>query len=125
MSKRLVVALCLILVAFIIGTLSYLYLKNTSEKIIETARIIGEKNLADEDFSEEYIELDNLWKKHSTAFSAMLKHSDADVIERYFIVLSDAVKNGDNEIITVIISELCAFLRVTVHGEAPKIENIF
>lgn len=125
MNKRLIAALCLILSALVIGTLSYLYLKNTSEKIIGIAKVIDEKNFGGEDFSGEYNELDALWKKHSKIYAMMLKHSDADTLDRYFIMLDDAVKNSNKNRITVIISELCAFIGVTVHGEAPRAENIF
>lgn len=111
--------------ALLMGIASYVYIKNASDDIIGAAVKLDDKILSGEDFSREYEELHRLCEKHLPYFSVILKHSDADVIKKSFINLRYAVKNNDTERISVILSELIAFIYVTAEGERPAAENIF
>ncbi len=125
MAKRIIAALCLIILSLSLAVGSYLYIKNTSAKIISAADNVTEKILDSKAFSDEVLELLTMWDRHSGLFGIILKHSDADVIGRYFLELESASEGADSEKIYALLTELKAFLTVTVNGEAPAMENIF
>lgn len=125
MAKRITAALCLILLSLSLACGSYLYIKNTSEEIIALSDVIIEKQLGGEDISAAFGKLLLTWDSNSELFGVILKHSDADVIGRYFLELESAKVCADEEKIYNLLTELKAFLTVTLRGEAPAIENIF
>lgn len=125
MNKRIIVAISLILCALFAGVISFIYLENVTDIIITTIENISNKYRSNEDYSEEYKKLTQIWSKHSVLFAVILKHSDADTIDRYFLLLEEADKNNDKEFFMLVLSQLDAFLLITVQGEAPRVENIF
>lgn len=125
MNKRVMVAVCLIIVALTAGIVSFLYLKNVSAEIISVTESIGERYIEGEDFSGEYEKLTQIWDRHSVLLAVILKHSDADTLDRYFLLLEQADKNKDTEMFMTVLSQLNAYILVTVQGEAPRVENIF
>ena len=125
MGKRIVAALSLMLISLSFAVFSYFYIRNTGEKIISQTYALTENCLEGESLYESSSELFSLWDRHSRWFAVILKHSDADTVNGYFIRLKDAVRYSDKEEICSVSLELCAFLSIVVKGEAPVIENIF
>ncbi|MBQ6898683.1 MAG: hypothetical protein IJN70_06845 [Clostridia bacterium] len=64
-------------------------------------------------------------QSNERVFSLFLKHTDADMIDRLHIELSFALEKRNDEKITLLLSEIYAFLSVTGEGEKVKSENIF
>lgn len=64
-------------------------------------------------------------ESNERVFALFLKHTDADMIDRLHIELSFALEKGNDEKITLLLSEIYAFLSVTGEGEKVKSENIF
>lgn len=123
MAKRLIIAALFLILSFSVSFLSHIYFVNTSEKIISE---IDSAVYSDEADGAEHIEsLLSLWEKNKNYFAILLKHSDADTVDRYFLELSSLRENGDADSIFSLLTELKAFVRVTLDGEKPKIENIF
>ncbi len=125
MTKRLVAAVCIILIALTVGIFSYLYIKNASDEIVCSAEKLNERILSGKEYLPEYEALCSLSVKHLPYFSMILKHSDADVIKNSLINLEYAVKSDDTARISIILSELIAFITVIAEGEKPVAENIF
>ena len=67
----------------------------------------------------------SLRESNERVFALFLKHTDADMIDRLHIELSFALKARNEEKITILLSEIYAFLSVTSEGERVKTENIF
>lgn len=125
MSKRVAVALCLLLSALLAGAGSYIYLENVSESILVLTDSISVKCRSGEDYSEDYASLRQLWDRHSVFLAVILKHSDADTLDRFFMFLEDAEESSDRQMLVTVLSQLDAYILVTVQGEAPRVENIF
>lgn len=126
MTKRLIIAAVFLIVAFCIGLFTHIYFVNTSELMIDV--IDKAINADDEDVSEYIDELTLLWKENKRFFAILLKHSDADTADRYFLMLKsygEKEKKEEKDETMLILRELKAFISVTLEGEIPKIENIF
>lgn len=126
MTKRLIIAAVFLIVAFCIGLFTHIYFVNTSELMIDV--IDKAINADDEDVAEYIDELTLLWKENKRFFAILLKHSDADTADRYFLMLKsygEKEKKEEKDETMLILRELKAFISVTLEGEIPKIENIF
>lgn len=126
MTKRLIIAAVFLIAAFCIGLFTHIYFVNTSELMIDV--IDKAINADDEDVSEYIDELTLLWKENKRFFAILLKHSDADTADRYFLMLKsygEKEKKEEKDETMLILRELKAFISVTLEGEIPKIENIF
>ncbi|MBR3768382.1 MAG: DUF4363 family protein [Clostridia bacterium] len=121
MTKRLVIAAVFLSLALFISISSYVYLEITSEKIFsaidELSEDIYEENAANE--------LISIWDKNKKIYGVFLKHADADMLDRQFIVLEKSILEGDSYTALLTLRELNAYLHITLEGEMLKIENIF
>ncbi len=118
MTKRLVLSVVFLLSALSLSLFSVgrvhreinavLYEIDTNEDIYSCARnVLGMR------------------QSNERVFSLFLKHTDADMIDRLHIELSFALEKRNDEKITLLLSEIYAFLSVTGEGEKVKSENIF
>lgn len=71
--------------------------------------------------------LSEKWQDKRTALSVFLKHTEADMLERFFAEIENysvEEKNGKKKTADTV-GELRAFLSVIIETEKAKIENIF
>ena len=118
MTKRLLVAVVFLLVSFIA---SFSALDTVERKIEEVLTVIEEN----EDVFVCAEKILVLREDNEKIFALFLKHADADMIDKLHIALSMALKASDEQISRELISEIYAFLQVTLEGERVKSENIF
>ena len=118
MTKRLIVAIVLLLSAFLVSTLSVMRVQAEIEEVLYEI----ENN---EDIYSCAEKVLSLRKSNERVFSMFLKHTDADMIDRLHLELKAALGNSDEIKITLLLSEIYAFLTVTSEGERLKSENIF
>ena len=124
MLKRLLLSGVLIITAAALCISSFVYIRSVSEDMLERAdRIISLYEGGDE-FLYEAKELIDKWNENSLMFGIVLKHTDADSLDRYFLVLENTV-NADKVTFIRTLRELRAFLIVCLEGEKPRADNIF
>ncbi len=119
MTKRIIIACIFLAFATLISIFSAVYVTAATEKMLMKIDSFEDKILSDDEY--DISELTDLWGKYKNTFGIILKHQDADVLDRYFLLLD----SQDNEELLETIRELSAFLKVTAEGEKLKIENIF
>ncbi len=123
MTKRLVIAAVFLLASLSGSISSYIYIQTVFGELEAIAENVYESD--DENYFEEISILNEKWQKNSRAVAVILKHTDADTLERYFHTLEKSASSGDIYFSRKILSELIAFLRVTAEGEKAEIQNIF
>lgn len=67
------------------------------------------------------------WQEERKALSVFLKHTEADMLERFFAEIesfSSEEKNGERKTADTV-GDMRAFLAVIIETEKAKIENIF
>ncbi len=125
MGKRLVIGGILMAAALLLSISSYVLIGNSSERLIESAVNIIETEEKGGDSTQEFDNLMKLWSKYNRYYGIALKHTDADILDRYFIVLESTYESGNKESFTLLLKETIAFLQVTSEGEKLRAENIF
>ncbi len=124
MLKRLLLSGVLIITAAALSISSFFYIRTVSEDMLErTDEIVGLYENG-EDFFYETKELINRWNENSLLFGIVLKHTDADSLDRYFLILENTLRK-DNVTFIRTLRELRAFLTVCLDGEKPRADNIF
>lgn len=123
MNERLVISIVFLSLAVAVSVFSFLYISSVSQELLVLADSVTE-DIKEGDTSSAR-ELIALWQEHKRGFAIILKHSDADAIDRYFLLFADALSSGDREQILRAVSDISSFMQVTAEGEKPKIENIF
>lgn len=123
MNERLVISIVFLSLAVAVSVFSFLYISSASEELL----VLADSVTADikEGDTSSARELISLWQEHQRGFAIILKHSDADAIDRYFLLFADAISSGDRERMLIAVSDISSFMQVTAEGEKPKIENIF
>ena len=123
MNERLVISIVFLSLAVAVSVFSFLYISSASEELL----VLADSVTADikEGDTSSARELISLWQEHKRGFAIILKHSDADAIDRYFLLFADALSSGDRERMLIAVSDISSFMQVTAEGEKPKIENIF
>lgn len=125
MNSRLITAIVLVITALFTGIFAFSFISEASAELTGLIEKAEEKVYKGEDCSRELLSVSEGWKKYSRPFAVILKHSDADVLDRYFMMLEEAYKKGDTGYFLQLSGELKVYLRSTVKGEAPVAENIF
>ena len=118
MTKRLVTAIVLLLISL---SLSLYSLNFVHKEVTFTVSLIEDGT----DVFSASKELLSRWEQSKLRFALLLKHTDVDRIERYYLELSDAVNDENEEKISELLTSLRAYLIVTADAEKPECENIF
>lgn len=124
MLKRLLLSGVLIITAAALCISSFLYIRFVSEDMLERTDRILTLYENEEDFFYETKELIDTWNDNSLLFGIVLKHTDADSLDRYFLMLESTLQEDNVTFIRTLI-ELRAFLKVCLDGEKPRADNIF
>lgn len=118
MTKRLIAAVILLVAAFLLSFLavkrveaeiSYLLyeIENTQDVFLCAGNVLDRR------------------EKNERVFSMLLKHTDADMIDKLHISLAFALEERDEYRIKTLLSDIYSYLYVTLQGEKVKSENIF
>ena len=118
MIKRLVVSVALLLSALLLSIFSVYKVQSEIEKVLYEIEANDDIYSCAENILA--LRIDN-----ESVFSMLLKHADADTIDRLHLELSSALGNSDEKEIILLLAEIRAFLTVTSEGEKLKSENIF
>lgn len=118
MTKRVVIAVILFFAALSGSVSANIYTISAFEDM-KTVISQSEEN------AEKAKELLEIWEKNKVALSVLLKHADADRIERYFELLEIYGGGENHTMLNTVFFELEAFIEVTEQGEKLKLENIF
>ena len=123
MTKRLVIAALFLSIALTGSLLSYFYIQDTFSEIGELAYKAYYSDESGIDAASK--KLIEKWKEKQRAVAVILKHTDADTLEKFFLLLEKFRNSDDEEFLRRTLGELIAFLEVTAEGEKAEIENIF
>lgn len=118
MTKRLIAAAVCVALALSVSLGSFLFIRR------ETAVLLTGLSAAQND-PQMLEEVLREWKKVKRRYAFMLKHADADELERCFIKLADYLAEGDRDEWNEAVTDCRAALEVMLDGEIPKPENIF
>ena len=121
--KRIIPAVLCIAAALMLSAGSFFYIKAHTEKLYKLA---GEVLEADENTA--YGKAETLckeWESSRVTFGALLKHSDADELENYFLLTEYYAEKENIEKLYDTVENCRAALTVILKGEKPDAANIF
>lgn len=119
--KRLIPAFLCVITALAISTGSYAYIKTQTEKLCGAMDGVLESG----DAFAQAIKLCEEWKSVRVTFGALLKHSDADELGKYFILIDDYAASGQKEELLEAVEGCRTAIKVILEGEKPGVANIF
>lgn len=125
MNKRLLIAVVCIITALVISAGSIVYISVKTKEIVGYLEAAVQKHENGEDISYDTEKALVVWDEVKQRFGIMIKHVDADELERNFIKIADYLESGNNDELFVTVCECKAALEVMLDGELPKCENIF
>lgn len=121
--KRVIPALCCLLAALVLSAGAYAYIKTHTEKLCaELENVAGSDDAAAFEAAEKAF---GEWRNMRTCFGALLKHSDADELEKCFLRIADCIRGGDREKLNDAAMDCIIALKVVEKGEKPNAANIF
>lgn len=123
MTKRLVIAALFLTVSLTGSLIAYFYIQTVFGEMSELAETAYCSEEAD--FIPSTEKLLEKWQGNRRTIAVILKHTDADTLEKYFLLLEKFKDSDDTEFLRRTLGELIAFIKVTAEGEKAEIENIF
>ncbi len=123
MTKRLIIAIIFLAVALSGSIFSFVLVQSVFDEMLEIAK--AAVTAGENEFYDYTQRLIGLWDKNGRSIEIILKHTDADTLEKYFILLRDMAENKNKDGMVRLLRELSAFITVTAEGEKPEIQNIF
>lgn len=124
MTKRMVIAAVCLAAALGVSLFSVSFITNRTRSFIallEQAQQIRSENGDASDVIEKTLAA---WNEDRPVFAVMLKHADADELERCFIRIEEHFRHGSTELLWESVTECKAALEVVLDGELPKAENL-
>lgn len=125
MTKRIIIAVICIITALSFSGGSYFYISHKTKEMVSYLTTAEELYSEGENFAAEAGKALAIWDEVKGKFGVMIKHEDADELERCFITIGDYMENGSSEELFVAVASCKAALEVMLDGEMPKSENIF
>ena len=125
MTKRVVAAAALIAAALAVSWVSLRCVEKTGRALLgylEQAEELREKN---GDYGKPLEQAEQLWRDKREMLGVVLKHSDADELEKYFCRIAACREAGETEQLFETVSECRAAVEVILRGEEPAARNIF
>lgn len=104
---------------------SFIFITAKTNKMLSLIDSIEQTEKTGESAKKYFEELFELWNGSRRFFAFMLKHADADELERDFIRLSGYYGRKDTDELWEAVIECRAALEVMLDGENPVPENIF
>ena len=123
MTKRLVIAVIFLTAALAGSIFSFILVQSAFDEMLEIAD--NAVTAQEDEFFALTERLISLWDKNGRSIEIILKHTDADTLEKYFILLRGMAENKNKDGMVRLLRELSAFITVTAEGEKPEIQNIF
>lgn len=123
MTKRLVIAVIFLTAALSGSIFSFVLVQSVFDEMLEIAD--NAVTAQEDEFFALTERLISLWDKNGRSIEIILKHTDADTLEKYFILLGDMAETKNKDGTVRLLRELSAFITVTAEGEKPEIQNIF
>ncbi len=121
--KRVIPAVCCLLTALLLSSGAYAYIKNHTEKLCEQLESVLRAD--DAEAFEAAEKAFGEWEDIRSCFGALLKHSDADELEKCFLRIKDCIREGDREKLNDAARDCIIALEVVKKGEKPNAANIF
>lgn len=125
MGKRLVIAVSALVLAASVSLASVSFLKQACRELTESAYAVIESEEQGRDSRAMYERLTEKWKSSEKLLGMIMKHADADTLDRYFLMLDQFYKNGEFDSAVRVLREIISFLEVAYEGEKLSAENIF
>ena len=120
--KRLIPAVMCLAAALWLSAGSYMYIKSQTAQLCAAAdAVLSSENEAFENARS----LCEKWEKVRVPFGSLLKHSDADELEKCFILMHDSCEASDIEALLKTAEDCRTALQVVLEGEKLSIANIF
>ncbi len=120
MTKRLIIAVVFLLFSLIVSIFANVYILSSIKELYvlcDNAANVGDEKA--------FSAILRYWESHRTGFSVFLKHTDADILTRYFSSLENFMYTKNFSEAKRVIFDLKAYLYCTAEGEILKFENIF
>lgn len=125
MLRRLALSVVLIGLAALLSTGAFIYTDTVSDDMLDkTDNIISLYENGESCFYETK-ELLEVWNENKLLFGVILKHTDVDTLDRYFILTEKTLDMKDEAAFIDNLRELEAFLSVCMGGEKLRLDNIF
>ena len=125
MTKRVIAGLALIAVALTASCVLLHEVKKTGQSLIgcleEAAQRYGENG----DYKTPLEKAQRLWNERRDMLGVILKHSDADEIEKYFYQIARYLSTGETKELFEAVEDCRAAIEVMLRGEDPAARNIF
>ena len=125
MTKRIAAAVVCIVLALAVSLGSFIFITVKTNEMLSLIGSIEQTRKTGENAEKYFEELFGLWNGNRRFFAFMLKHADADELERDFIRLSGYYGRKDADELWEAVTECRAALEVMLDGENPVPENIF
>lgn len=120
MTKRVIIAVVLFILSMAGSICANILTVNSLEDMLA---VFEEDNISEN--TEKIPELIKVWDEKRFFLSVFLKHTDADILDRYFALLEIYYEESNDILLPAALGELEAFIEITLITEKLKIENIF
>lgn len=123
MKKRLAAGITAIVLALGLAVAGYCYISKESRELtlyVEEALETQGEAL----FDQAHLAVEQ-WEKREKFFSAILKHNDADELQKLYDMLDKYASQRNGEMTDYYLKKCLTELKVMLEGEKPIIENIF
>lgn len=121
--KRLVPAVCCLLSALALSVGSFMFIR--AETLNLCSQLEAAADSSAEDLFTSAKKICAEWERVRTPFGALLKHSDADELEKSFLYIKDRIADGSETELREACGECVIALKVILEGEKPDTANIF
>ena len=123
MTFRLIIAAVFLAAALTGSILAF----SSVQTVFDEMTVLADEALASQDseFFEITEKMGKVWDEKGRVIEVILKHTDADTLEKYFLLLRTVSENKNRNAAEMLLEELKAFITVTAEGEKPEIQNIF
>lgn len=125
MTKRVIAAAVLIAAALTLSCVTLHSVKKVGRTLIGYLEEAEEKRAENGEFFAPLDKAERLWNDRRDMLGVLLKHSDADEIEKYFYQIAKYKTTGDTDALFEAVEECRTSIEVMLRGEDPAARNIF
>lgn len=123
MAKRIVSGTVCVVISVLLSIAGWLYIKSVGDKLISSAE--EALSSGEDTFFEQAQKAVDEWEKRDKIVGIIIKHEDADSVDKLYLGLKDSISEKDPEMTSDYLRECILEVKVLLMGEKPGWENVF
>lgn len=123
MTKRIVIGTVCVVMSAILSIAGWLYIKSAAAALISSAETALESE--EDAFFQQAKRAVEEWEKRGKIVGVIVKHEDADSVDKLYLSLKDSINKEDPEKTADCLQQCITEIKVILTGEKPGWENVF